>query len=150
MNLISVEVNDFTLGQVAKFEILLENLWNTPINNFFIEMNVFDDNNNIKTTYTTPLNSIDSLAKKKLYSYWDTKNIDIGQYLANIKIHYNGNSIEENYYLSVSQDKISTSLTGKVINTSNETQGNLTATLIIIVLINIVVTVFFYFKKNKK
>ena len=148
IDIISVEVNNFILGQIARFEIFLESLWNTKTEDVFIEMIIFDEQSNIRGTYTSAQSSLEPFSKKKIFTYWNTEDIAIGKYFTKIKIHYNQQFFEETFDLVVSQNKISTNFVGNVIISEDKKVVNTPIIiLIILILVHLLFNIYKYLKK---
>ena len=154
MNIVFVEVNDFTLGQVAKFEILTENLWNTALEDVFVEMLIKDLSGVIHARHSSAESNINPFSKKEFYTYWDTQGVNIGEYFANIKVHYDEVYTEENYTVIVSPTEISLNLIGNVLKPISKKPVDRTYTAIIIltflVVFILVFNIYVYFKKFRK
>jgi len=148
-----VEVSDFILGGVARFDIHLENKWNELIKNVYGELTVKDKKGTIYTQSKTAAVDIPAYEKSTLQAYWDTKDVQIGLYDVLLKIHYADKTTEKLIETQVNIDSIQTTLepTAKVIAPSPKlfTRDNILVTLVI-VLIVINIAWFVYFKRRKK
>ena len=69
---LDISVKNFKLGQVGKFNILVENLANREIKDATAKLLLFDENENkVMDIKSTPI-EIEALSKKELIAYWDT------------------------------------------------------------------------------
>ncbi len=147
-----VEVNDFVLGGVARFDIYLESKWNEIIKDVYGELTVKDKKGTIYTQSKTASIDIPAYEKAKLQSYWDTKDVQIGLYDVLLKIHYADKTTERLIETQVNIDSISTTLepTAHVVaeKTKLFTRDNILV-LLVIVLIIVNVSWFVYVKKRK-
>ena len=147
-----VEVLDFHLGDVARFDIYLENKWNQPLHDVYAEMTISKDDKEY-TKFKTATADLQPLLTERIRAYWDTKGVDIGTYDLRIVVHYAGKVTEKLIKAEVSLDAIRTDLspTGQVIigKKSKKTRDTI-LTLLIIVLISANIGWFIYFRKTRK
>ena len=152
IDVIDVYVKDFKLGGVARFDILLENKWNEPINDIYSTMQIFnqkgDDVANIKSASA----NIKVLEKSQLSAFWDTEGIKTGQYDSNLSIHYSGKSSERAFKAIVTTDaiKIDTFPTGRVIGVGSGYNKNIMLGILVVILVIINLAWFVYMKKKKE
>ena len=156
LNPISISVKNFKLGQIAKFNILVENLANKKIEDATAQLLLFDENKtkimDIKSTST----EIKALSNPELVAYWDTENIKSGIYTGKLILSYGDKSSENRIRTHVSKDKIETELmdlTGLVIKVDDSEavifskEQIIFAGILVLILVNIG---WFYFIKRKK
>ena len=156
LNPISISVKNFKLGQIAKFNILVENLANKKIEDATAQLLLFDENKtkimDIKSTST----EIKALNNPELVAYWDTENIKSGIYTGKLILSYGDKSSENRIRTHVSKDKIETELmdlTGLVIKVDDSEavifskEQIIFAGILVLILVNIG---WFYFIKRKK
>ena len=152
IELLEVQVKNFRLGGVAKFDLTIENKWNDLVKNVFIEITMKTKEGNILDTFKSTSSDIASLAKETIVAYWDTTNINPGQYDATITMHYADNKkTERQFTADVSLDNIrlsSIGATAQVISSTGLPDNSLIAFLVVI-LIAINIGWFIYFKKKK-
>ena len=146
-----IDVEDFSLGQVAVFDILLESKWNENINNVYGDMTVLDESGTEYTKFKTASVDIPSMGEGLLKAYWDTKGITIGKYNLRLLIHYAEKVTEKLIETEVNIDSIRTELgpTAQVI-AANGTGRDTLLTILVIILILINVGWFAFFIKPKK
>lgn len=148
-----IDVKDFSLGQVAVFDILLESQWNEQINDVYGEMTVFDDAGTEYTRFKTATADIAPMGQALLKAYWDTRDISVGKYNLRLLIHYAEKVTEKLIEAEVNIDSIRTELgpTAQVVAAKGLDRDTiLTILVIILVAINIGWFVFFMKKKKKK
>ncbi len=63
LNLVGIEVNEFKLGEIAKFEVLVENKWGEEVKDAFTEMVVYADDGNVLGKFKSPTYDITALEK---------------------------------------------------------------------------------------
>jgi hypothetical protein len=106
LELQQIEVNDFSLGEIAKFEMLVENRWGEEISGVYTSMQVFNSEGDVMAEFKSPTESIPAAEKKVLVSYWDTAGVKKGTYESIVSLIYGGKSLEENLQLKVSSNAI--------------------------------------------
>jgi len=153
IDLLNVEVKNFKLGGVAKFDLLVENKWNDIVKNVYAEIFMRDQQESEVGNFKSVSTNLPPLAQETLVAYWDTENIESGQYDATITINYeDGKKTEKQFKVDVSLENIRLSplgATAQVINARNTLKGSLIA-LLVAVLIIINLAWFIYFKRKLK
>ncbi len=146
-----IEVKDFSLGQVAVFDITLESKWNEQINNVYGEMTVLDETGTEYTQFKTASIDMLPLGEGVLQAYWDTKGINVGKYNLRLLIHYAERVTEKLIETEVNIDSIRTELgpTAQVIAGGGMGRDTL-LTILVIILIAINAGWFVFFIKSKK
>ncbi len=153
LDIISISVNNFKLGGIAKFDILVENKWNEEVPNVFAETSVKDDKGKIYTQFKTASADIPAFGSQELNAYWDTAKVIPEAYKFDIVLSYLGQKTEKVFDIMVDHDKITASLVGQVIGVEEEEKPVVLKSiyiLIFLVVILIIFNVFVYFKKIKK
>jgi len=145
-----VEVKSFSLGDIAKFEMLAENKFNQELENVYSQTNIYNDKNELMAdfksqTYNIPVNS-----KKVLTSYWDTKGVKVGTYASKIFLKYSDKSYEKQVQFKVSENKLEVIGVGYVISSSSSGGINIVSILIILVIILVLLNIFWFFFFRKK
>jgi len=149
----SITVDNFKLGGIAKFDILVENEWNEEVPNVFAETSVKDDNGKIYTQFKTASADIPAFGKQELNAYWDTAKVIPGPYKLDIILNYLGQKTEKVFDIMVEYDKITASLVGEAIAVEEEENPalvKLVYILIFLVVILIIFNIVIYFKKIRK
>lgn len=106
LDLQQIEVRDFKLGEIAKFEMLVENKWGEDIEGVYTITNVFNEEGEVMAEFKSPTENIPSFKKKVLVSYWDTGGVKKGTYDSSVYLIYGRKSVQEDLQLKVSEDKI--------------------------------------------
>ena len=84
ISLIDINVDKFKIGTIAKFDMILENLWNEELEISGV-MKITSQNNYKKNIRIEKIN-INPRSKNELSIYWDTKELDIGNYILKFEI----------------------------------------------------------------
>ena len=146
-----IEVEDFSLGQVAVFDIYLESKWNEMIDDVYGEMTVLDETGTEYTKFKTASVNIPAMGEGVLKAYWDTRDVNVGKYSLRLLIHYSEKVTEKLIETEVNIDSIRTELgpTAQVVAAQGMGKDTL-LTILVIVLILINVGWFVFFIKSKK
>ncbi len=153
---IDISVKNFKLGQIAKLNILVENLANRELKDAAAQLILFDENENIIMDIKSSPIELESLSKKELIAYWDTENIKEGTYIGKIILSYEGKTAERQIRTVVKENEIKTEIIGitafavDVPEAESKTSKEflLTMTIITLVLSNVLWLV--YYKKFRK
>ncbi len=140
-----VEVNDFSLGGIAKFEFLVESTWSEQIPGAYIQMQVFNDAGETMADFKSATYDVASFENKLLVSFWDTEGVKPGTYDATAFVRFGQQSLQHDFKLEVSDNDITVVGIGYVIKERSGKSGttsSLTIVLItavgILVLLNLV------------
>lgn len=155
LDLKSVEVNDFSLGEIAKFEFLVENTLNSPVDDVYISMQVFNDQNEIMAEFKSAEYNVDQFSSKLLVAFWDTEGVRVGDYDAKAFIHYGQVSTQKDLTLDISENDISVIGVGYVISSAGSSGNSSIITILVIAIIVLVLLNLTWFlvlrkKANKK
>ena len=149
----NVEVEDFRLGDIAKFKIVLRNRLEQNVEDVYAEMKIFDLEGNLVAEFKTPLESINGRDDKEFLGYWDTAGVEAGTYKAKLIIHYEGKTVERAVETKITANEIKTSFrgTGRAIALSGfDYTFNSVFMIALFVLVFINVCWFVYFKRKEK
>ena len=146
-----LDVKDFSLGDIAVFDILLESTWNEEIKNVYGEMTVLDKEGTEYTKFKTASTDIPAMGQGLIKAYWDTRDANVGAYDIRLLIHYAEKVTEKLIEAEVNIDSIRTELgpTAQVVASNAPGRDNL-LTILVIILIVINIGWFAYFIKSKK
>jgi len=137
-----VSVNDFHLGEIAKFNALVNNKWSGEIKDAFLNILVYNKDNQVMADFKSPTYDLAALSKSEMVLYWDTAGVHIGTYDGKLLLKYGDKSTEKNIQLKITDSSIEISgLTGRVVIRSSGgsgVSGLLVIGLIVLVLINVI------------
>ncbi|MBI2110359.1 hypothetical protein HYT51_01095 [Candidatus Woesearchaeota archaeon] len=123
IKLLDLFVDDFKLGSIAQFNVLVENVGNEMVNDLYSTLRLGDiDGLRVADLKSASL-SISPGERQKLFLYWDTKNVAIGVYEGELALFYGENSAEKQVRTRVSENKIDvevSGLTGAVIGSTGK------------------------------
>jgi hypothetical protein len=150
----NIYVSSFKLGDIAKFDIIIESKWNELITDLFADIEIKDKYGKVQTKFKTREIDVKPHSKEFLDAYWDTKDVTIGRYQAKISLHFLGNNIDKTISLDVKEDSIDIDLmpTANVIEGGSTAPGERDSMIIIIVIVSMVVNIglFIIFARRKK
>lgn len=147
----NIYVKEFRLGEIAKFDIIVESKWNDLIPDVFADMEVRDQYGNVAGRFKTSEVDVDAYSKEFIEAYWDTKEANVGRYNAKITLHFLGNNIEKTVGLNVREDGIDIDFmpTAQVVSAApTENQSFIIILVILSIFINI--GLFVWFARRKK
>jgi hypothetical protein len=150
----SISVDKFSLGGIAKFNILLENKWNERIPGVYADVAVTDESGKQYAISKTASKDIEAFGRQELEVFWETKGIEKGRYKLNIVLNYLGAKSEKQFDIDVGLDKIDViPFGGHIVAVGGEAQGGVESyinILIILILVVIGINIFIYIKVVKK
>ncbi len=132
LELQQVNVPRFTLGGIAKFEMLIENKWSEPISGAYAQTQVFKENGDILADFKSPTYDIPPLNKSTFVSYWDTVGVEEGIYNTSVYMRYGSKYSLQNIQLKVTNNEIIALGLGFVI--SENTGGSSLVKILLIVI----------------
>jgi hypothetical protein len=138
LKLESVEVAEgFELGDIAKFDMLVENKWSEPISGAYAQTHVFGPDGKILEDFKSQNYDINPLQKEVMTSYWDTAGVKEGKYKVAIYLKYGEKSFREDLEFKVSQSKIEIIGFGYVISEKEFASGD--NSKLVMILIGVIV-----------
>jgi len=88
LEFVNIGAPDVVQNQTAQINVLLRSTWNEPISDVFAEIFVYDAAGTRISQSSTPSATIDAWSDATLISYWDTKNVPLGNYTIRANVHY--------------------------------------------------------------
>ena len=148
LEVIDITVKNFRLGEIAKFNILVDNRWSEEINDAFVELIILDLSEEIDR-FKSASENIPPLSVMELTAFWDSAGVEEGEYNFKIILNYEGKKIEKIVKTVISLNSIKFDFFGTGAVVANG-PGMDTSKIVIIVLIIINIGWFIYFRKRKK
>ncbi|MBN1274972.1 hypothetical protein JXA12_01645 [Candidatus Woesearchaeota archaeon] len=134
----SISVDDFSLGGIAKFDILLRNEWSGVIEDVHAEVQV-RRGESLFASSTTQTITLQPLQSQAVNAYWDTKNVVTGGYDLVVTL-FHGDAVEERVFpITVTQRGIDTGFTAQVV--SGREGGESSAIYLLVALVVVVLVV---------
>ena len=144
LEILEINVRDFRLGEIAKFDALVENKWANDLKDVYLNIIVYNDEGEIMADFKSPTYDIPALSKSEMVSYWDTGGVHEGTYDGKLMLKYGEKSTERNIQLKITDDSIEViGLTGHVVVRERGT-FNLNNLLIIAVIFLIIVNIIWF------
>lgn len=106
VKLLSVAVDSFNLGEIADFEITLKNIGNRIVEGVSADLFLRDKSGKTLADVNSYKISMSPGDIKETKIYWDTANIDVGDYYGKLSISYGDDKLTKNVLTKVEQDKI--------------------------------------------
>ncbi|MFP4524188.1 MAG: hypothetical protein ACLFO2_02650 [Candidatus Woesearchaeota archaeon] len=141
-----ITVKDFSLGGIAKFDILLRNEWGNPLEDVYATVQVRDDDSSYASS-TTQSVDLEPLQAKRVSAYWDTENVAPGGYEMDVTTFYKDKTTEKTIPITIRQDDIETGATGQV--TASEDGEDAAIYLLVVLVLVVLVTNILLFRKLK-
>lgn len=108
---LDISVRDFTLGDIARFNILIENIGNRDIKDAFSLM-LLDSENNPIANIKSASADFKPYEKKEMLSYWDTTGVKEDEYTGKLVLKYEDRSDEKAIRTVVTKNEIKTEIIG--------------------------------------
>ncbi|MEK6896509.1 MAG: hypothetical protein AABX12_03575, partial [Nanoarchaeota archaeon] len=155
LELQQVEVNEFSLGDIAKFELLVENKWNQPITGAFAQMQIFNNDKQVMADFKSANYDIPALSKALMVAFWDTKGVKEGTYDSSVFLRYGEHSGQKDLQLKVSTNEINVIGLGYVISQdkksgSSGSSSALVTVLVIVIALLVLVNLAWFLVLRKK
>lgn len=153
LKLNDITVNNFKLGSIAKFQILVENIGSDVINSAYSEMKLQNEKGQTIMNVESNRKDLTPDEEKELEAYWETENIEKGTYDGSITLKYDDKQKTRSIRTTVKDDSIDTeimSITGMAVAPTTKPKNNAIIAVLIITLIIINIGWFVYFKRRQK
>jgi len=144
----SILVNEFTLGEIAKLQILVENRWSQELKGVFANLLVYNPEGQTMADVKSAAEDIPALSKKELIAYWDTVGVREGEYDGKLMVKYGEKSTDKNLILRVSADSLDITGVGYAIRRRGGGVDLTTILLILVILLLVVNLAWFVFFKR--
>ena len=150
LELKEINVGDFSLGQVAKLGMLVENKWSEPISGAYIETQIKDDSGNLVSKFQSPSQDIAALSKQLFNSYWDTAGVRVGTYEAFVSINYADKTSQNNLKFKVDTNKLTVIGLGYVVSEDKSSGGNLVTILVVVIVVLVLINLLWFLLIRKR
>jgi hypothetical protein len=149
VNIESIYVNNFQLGEIAKLHIIIENLWNQDLENVYANLFVYNANNEVMADVKSSSENIAKLTKEELLAYWDTAGVQEGEYKAKIRVVYGKGATDKDLRLDVREDSLEVFGVGYAVRPQGGGGINLVTILTILVILMLALNLawFIFFRR---
>lgn len=155
VDIINIIADNFKLGEVNEFSIIIKNMWNQKLNDVWADVFLMQDNSSL-VSYKTSSNDLESYETRDLKAYLDTKDMSPGTYTLKIVLNYLQQKKEKALEVILSINKAEFPNLGKVLAVESTEKFSilesiqLNKILIIILIISNALIVFKLVKDRKK
>ena len=151
VKILGISIEDFVLGGIAQFDILIENIWGENIGDVYADIIFKDTIGNEYGRFKTAEEDLSKYGDGILNAYWDTKGLSTGEYYMDITLYYADKTTKELIKTFVNLDSITTNrLMGNVVKGKGESNVNLILITGIVIMVILNLVFMWYFKKRKK
>ena len=151
IEVLEIGVDKFKLGEIAKFNVAIQSIWNQKIDDVFGEMQIHNKNKELLAKINSPTTSIEPYKKGELEFYWDTKNIVQDRYDIKLILYYNGKTTEKDFEADVKSNKIITSkITGGAVNLKTGKLSLKKATIFLGAIVVIIGLIWIIYRSRRK
>lgn len=151
LELQEISVGGFSLGEIAKLEMLIENKWSEVISGVYIETLIKDAEGDVVSTFQSAAQNIGAMEKKSFDAYWDTAGVREGSYDAEVSIKYGDKTSENNLKFEVSENELVIIGLGYVISTKGGEESNtLVIVLVVVIVLMVLINFLWFFMLRKK
>lgn len=143
LELEEISVRDFSLGQIAKLEMLVENKWGEEVLDAYTQTKIYDNSGNTISEFKSLAYNIPALSKSVMVSYWDSGGFKEGTYEASVYLNYGQKSTQKDLRMKVSQNSLEIIGLGYVISEKSSNKGGsvntiLAVAVVVLVLLNLI------------
>ena len=136
LSLEQITVNNFALGDIAKMDLLVENKWSEDFDDVYTQVKIFSDSGNVLADFNSPTETVASLSKKVLSSYWDTAGVQEGTYDTTVIIHYaKSKTVETDLQLIVKENSIEVVGLGYVLSEGGDSDFDISENIVVLLII---------------
>lgn len=150
VDIINIKAGEFKLGQVGKFDILLENRWNQELKGVYGDITIYNLAGQEQANFKTSSIDLQPLIIKTLPAYWDTMGVSVGSYDMKLLLRYSEKVTEKVTRIQVNIDSITTPLTGDVIAAKSNMKRDSILLMVIILLVLLNIGWFVYIMRIRK
>ncbi len=151
LELQEIMVGGFSLGEIAKLEMLIENKWSEDIGGAHIETLIKDADGDVVSSFESAAQDIGALSKEVFVSYWDTAGVREGEYDAEVSINYGESSSMKNLKFEVGKNELVVIGLGYVISAEGESgTDTIVVILIVVVVVMVLINLLWFLLLRKK
>jgi hypothetical protein len=151
LELQEISVGGFSLGQIAKLDMLVENKWSEDIGGAHIETLIKDAEGDVVSSFQSAAQDVPALSKKNFASYWDTAGVREGDYDAEVSIKYGDKTSNKNLKFEVSQNELVVIGLGYVISAEGDSgTDTIVVVLIVVIVLMVLINLLWFFLLRKK
>lgn len=141
LDLQNIEVNGFSLGEIAKFELLVENKWSEVIMGAYANLLIYNNEGEVMADIKSPSYDVPALEKILMVAFWDTAGVRKGIYDSSVFLRYGQQSVQQDFKLEVKDNEINVIGIGYVISRESAGGGLFDNTLVVVLIVVIALLV---------
>lgn len=154
VNIKQIKTGDYSLGQIASFDIQLESQWNKKLENVYGEVKVYDDEKDKVDSFKTSPIEISPRGEGTINAYWDTEGLKAGDYNMEVEVNYEDSKNSRDVKVNLGANSIETDfVTGKSISNTNKGENfsydSIILSLILILIFVNIILIYIVVKKLK-
>ena len=151
LELRDIVVDDFSLGEIVKMEMLVENKWSESIGDAYIETKILNDNEDVVSSFRSSAYDLEALAKEVFVSYWDTAGVTPGSYATDVAIYYLDKVSRKSLQFDVGENDLTIIGLGYVVSSGDDSGDNsLIVILVIVIVVLIIINLLWFLVFRKK
>jgi len=151
LELQEISVAGFSLGEIAKLEMLIENKWSEDIGGAYIETKIRDGEGDVVSDFKSSSYDIEALSKEVFVSYWDTAGVREGDYDVEVSINYADKESKKSLTFKVSQNELVIIGLGYVISAGgDEGTDGIVIVLVVVIVLLVLINLLWFFLLRKK
>ena len=153
LELQEINVGGFSLGEIAKLEMLIENKWSEAIVGAHIVTLIKDGEGDVVSSFESAAQDIAALSKGVFVSYWDTAGVRAGDYDAEVSINYGDKTSQKNLKFEVSENELVIIGLGYVISREGgegDSSNMIMVVLVIVIVLLVLMNLLWFFLLRKK
>lgn len=142
----SISSNNFRLGQISKFDLIINSRWNEEIKDVHADFIIQDYDGNHYSKYSSQSVKSAPFGSNTIPAYLETDRLKSGKYQMLVILHYLGNVEETKYDIEVSDNSVIIVPTGQIISSQAEEKSEideiyeiLSIIIVLIVISNILI-----------
>lgn len=142
-----IEADPFKLGDIAKFNIDVQSIWNMQLEGVFATVDVKDAQGNTINSFKSTSADLEPQEETTLLAFWDTKEMTEGRYDLKFVLHYGQKTTEKILQVLLTLNGIETDIVGTGQAISPE--GSLLkrdSILVVLVILMVILNAFVIFK----
>lgn len=147
-----IKVRDFSLGEIAKLEMLVENKWSEDILDVYTLTKIYGQDGRTLSEFKSPTYNIPALQKTVMTSYWYSTGFKEGTYDASVYLNYGQKSTQKDLQMKVSQNSVEIIGLGYVISekSNKKSSSGVITILVVVVVVLILINVLWFMMLRKK
>ncbi len=153
LDIVDIAVRNFRLGDIAKFDITVENKWSDVIKDVFAQLQILDEKGSTIANTKSATADVPALGRQVLVAYWDTAGIKEGTYSGKLILIFADKTLEKMLKTDIRLNSIKVEIVGASITArATAAEGGRQNLMFILIVLLIAVNIgwFAYFKRRER